>query len=113
MLPGNNQNLVSAIMATKCHYCNMSDAQFPTSQGELLRAARGAETQTAFAKRLGVNKSSLSRYESEKLGAPTTVLNYCLKAVANQLHDGEASAVQQALTLMRRAAQTLERATEA
>lgn len=91
----------------------MSDVQFPTSQSELLRAARGLETQAVFAKRLGVNKSSLSRYESEKLGAPTTVLNYCLRAVANQLQESETSAVQQALALVRRAAQTLERAAEA
>jgi transcriptional regulator with XRE-family HTH domain len=91
----------------------MSDVQFPTSQSELLKAARGPETQAVFAKRLGVNKSSLSRYESEKLGAPTTVLNYCLRAVANQVQEGEASAVQQALALVRRAAQTLERAAEA
>lgn len=90
----------------------MPDANFPTSQGELIKAARGGETQAAFAKRLGVNKSSLSRYESEKLGAPTNVLNYCLRAVADQLNDGQASAVQQALTLVRRAAQTLERAAE-
>jgi len=91
----------------------MIDPQFPTSQAELLRAARGGETQAAFARKLGVNKSSLSRYESEKLGAPTNVLNYCLRAVANQMQDGQASAVQQALMLVRRAAQTLERAAEA
>lgn len=87
-------------------------AHFPTSQGELIRAARGGETQAAFAEKLGVNKSSLSRYESERLGAPTSVLNYCLRAVAGQLQDDQVSAVQQALTLVRRAAQTLERATE-
>jgi len=91
----------------------MSNAPFPTSQGELLRAARGGETQAAFAKKLGVDKSSLSRYESEKLGAPTNVLNYCLRAVANQLQGGHESGVQHALALVRRAAQTLERATEA
>jgi transcriptional regulator with XRE-family HTH domain len=78
-----------------------------------LKAARRGETQAAFAKRLGVSKSSLSRYESEKLGAPTNVLNYCLRAVANQAQDGQTSAVQQALLLVRRAAQTLERAEEA
>lgn len=89
----------------------MSDVHFPTSQGELLKIARGRETQAAFAERLGVNKSSLSRYESEKLGAPTSVLNYCLQVVANQLQGGQASAVEQALVLVRRAAQTLERAT--
>jgi transcriptional regulator with XRE-family HTH domain len=91
----------------------MVEVPFPTSQGELLKAARGSETQTAFARRLGINKSSLSRYESERLGAPTDVLNYCLRKVANQLQDGQVSAVQQALALVRRAAETLERATEA
>lgn len=90
----------------------MMDAQFPTSQSELLRAARGRDTQAAFAEKLGVTKSSLSRYENEKLGAPTSVLNYCLRAVADQIHDGHSSAVDQALRLVRRAAQTLERATE-
>lgn len=89
----------------------MSEVQFPTSQGELIKAARGQETQAAFAKRLGIGKSSLSRYESEKLGAPTIVLNYCLRAVADQLHEGNPSAVKQALALVRRAAQTLEQAT--
>lgn len=88
------------------------DAQFPTSQSELLRAARGSDTQAAFAEKLGVTKSSLSRYENEKLGAPTNVLNYCLRAVANQLQVGHTSAVEQALMLVRRAAETLERATD-
>lgn len=83
----------------------------PTSQRELLIAARGPSTQADFAKRLGVNRSCLSRYESEQLGAPTSVLNYCLKAVA-ELHSGVegASIVQQALTHVRRAADTLEQA---
>lgn len=89
------------------------DSQFPTSQSELLRAARGRDTQAAFAERLGVTKSSLSRYENEKLGAPTNVLNYCLRAVANQLQDGHPSAVEHALMLVRRAAQTLEGAADA
>jgi len=74
-----------------------------------LIAARGASTQAEFAKRLGVDRSCLSRYESEQLGAPTSVVNYCLKAVA-ELYSGVegASIVQQALTHVRRAADTLE-----
>lgn len=82
---------------------------FPTSQRELLIAARGALTQADFAKRLGVDRTCLSRYEREQLGAPTSVLNYCLKTVA-ELHYGVegASIVQQALTYVRRAADTLE-----
>ena len=39
-------------------------------------------SQTQFAKVLGVDRTCLSRYEGEKLGAPTSVLNYCLRAVA-------------------------------
>jgi hypothetical protein len=42
-------------------------------------------SQTQFAKLLGVDRSCLSRYESEKLGAPTSVLNHCLRAVAAQV----------------------------
>jgi hypothetical protein len=42
-------------------------------------------SQTQFAKVLGVDRTCLSRYEGEKLGAPTSVLNYCLRAVAAQM----------------------------
>ena len=42
-------------------------------------------SQTQVARVLGVDRSCLSRYEGEKLGAPTTVLNYCLRAVAAQM----------------------------
>lgn len=90
----------------------MNESQFPTSQAELLKVARGGDTQAAFAIKLGVNKSSLSRYESEKIGAPTSVLNYCLQAVANQMQGGQTSAVQKALILVRRAAETLEKVEE-
>jgi len=58
--------------------------RFPISQGELIRTARAGATQAAFAKLLGVDRSCLSRYESEALGAPTSVLNHCLKVVALQ-----------------------------
>ena len=88
----------------------MVEAQFPRSQGDLLKAARGGDTQAAFAKKLGINKTSWSRYESEKIGAPIDVLNYCLKAVSERFQDGNLSAVEQALDLVRRAAHTLERA---
>ena len=54
----------------------------PASQGDLIRAARGELTQSEFAKRLGVHASCLSRYEREQLGAPTKVLNFCLKTLA-------------------------------
>lgn len=93
-----------------CNYSNMTVA-FPTSQRELLIAARGALTQAEFAKRLGVDRSCLSRYEHEQLGAPTSVLNFCLQAVAALQPDVDgASVLQQALTHVRRAADTLEQA---
>ena len=84
---------------------------FPTSQRELLIAVRGALTQAEFAKRLSVDRTCLSRYEREQLGAPTSVLNFCLRAIADlQSGDEGASAVQQALTHVRRAADSLEQA---
>lgn len=86
---------------------------FPISQGELIRRARGEKPQAAFAKELGVDRTCLSRYESEKLGAPTKVLNACLRAIA--AHAGQADAevrpVEQALEHVRQAADFLERAT--
>lgn len=88
----------------------MTLISFPSSQRELLIAARGQETQAAFARRLGINRSSLSRYESEQLGIPTAVLNVCLERISAQLHSGSSPAIQQALRLVRQAAQTLERA---
>lgn len=91
----------------------MIELPFPTSQRELLLAARGTATQVAFAKLLGVDRTCLSRYESEKLGAPTPVLNYCLKSVAEMMYPGStaSSDVQQALAYARRAVDTLERVT--
>jgi DNA-binding XRE family transcriptional regulator len=86
---------------------------FPVTQGELIRRARGEKPQAAFAKELGVDRTCLSRYEREKLGAPTKVLNYCLRAIA--AHAGQADAgarpVEQALEHVRQAADFLERAT--
>lgn len=61
---------------------HVNSFRFPISQGELIRTARAGATQAAFAKLLGVDRSCLSRYESEALGAPTSVLNHCLKVVA-------------------------------
>lgn len=55
----------------------------PQSQGELIRWARGKMTQTEFAAARGIDKSCLSRYEAEKLGAPTKLINYCLKELAS------------------------------
>lgn len=83
---------------------------FPTSQGELIRRARGGQTQTAFAKVLEVDRTCLSRYESEQLGAPTAVINFCLRAVAAQVDAGpdEATPLAKALRLTRDAVRQLE-----
>ena len=85
---------------------------FPTSQGDLIRIARGDRTKTAFAKVLDVDRTCLSRYESEQLGAPTAVLNHCLRAIAAQ-HGGlgtDATPVERALQLARDAVRELEAA---
>lgn len=57
----------------------------PHSQGELIRKVRGKRSQVDFARELGCDRSCLSRYENESLGAPTTVINYCLKAVSLEM----------------------------
>lgn len=57
----------------------------PNSQGELIRTVRGKRSQSEFAKALGCDRSCLSRYESESLGVPTSVINYCLKAISSEL----------------------------
>ncbi|KVT50661.1 hypothetical protein [Burkholderia ubonensis] len=57
--------------------------QLPQSQGELIRWARGERTQAEFAATHGIDKSCLSRYEAEKLGAPTKLINYCLRELAS------------------------------
>jgi len=58
---------------------------YPTSQSELIRAARGSRTQAEFARLLRCDRSCLSRYEREQLGAPPTVINLCLRIVANSM----------------------------
>ncbi len=55
---------------------------YPTSQAELVRAARGDRTQAEFAQLLGCDRSCLSRYEREQLGAPPAVISECLRIVA-------------------------------
>lgn len=72
--------------------------------------ARGDMTKTAFAKELKVDRSCLSRYESEKLGAPTSVLNYCLRAIAARHGEPnpKASPTDRALQLTRNAVRELE-----
>lgn len=86
---------------------------FPTSQGELIKQARGSRTQAEFAKVLGVDRSCLSRYERELLGAPTTVINHCLCAIAAQMGGllEETDPVRRALRLTIDATRELQAAT--
>lgn len=64
----------------------------------------------AFARVLNVDRTCLSRYESEKLGAPTRVINYCLARVAALGgSDSPASDIDRALLLAKEAVQSLER----
>ena len=83
---------------------------FPRSQGELIRSARGSLTQSEFAKELEVDRSCLSRYESEKLGAPTKVLNHCLCAIKAHMEGQPPTGrdVEQALVHARQAVSLLE-----
>jgi len=56
--------------------------RFPNSQAELIKTARGSRSQVEFSKLLGCDRSCLSRYESEALGAPPHVISKCLQLVA-------------------------------
>ena len=87
-------------------------SRFPTSQGELIRAARADVTQADFAKRLGIDRTCLSRYENEILSAPTAVLNACLRAVAERVTGGRApgTELQRALLHARQTVAELEAA---
>lgn len=60
----------------------MSEFSYPKSQSELLRVARGDLTQAEFARELRVDRTCLCRYERERLGAPSRVINHCLERVA-------------------------------
>lgn len=91
------------------------DATFPTSQAQLLKMARGAMTQAQFAEVLGVDRTCLSKYESEKLGAPVAVISYCLRAIAPREMapaSGE-SMLRRALWSARQTLSTLEELSEA
>lgn len=83
----------------------------PRSQKELIRAARGDLTQAEFARELQVDRSCLSRYESEALGAPTSVINYCLVSLAQTIERdaGHALPISEALSHAREAVAALER----
>lgn len=57
----------------------------PQSQSDLIRRVRGKRSQVEFARELGCDRSCLSRYENESLGAPTSVINFCLKAISQDM----------------------------
>ncbi|KGC80602.1 hypothetical protein DO71_5255 [Burkholderia pseudomallei] len=82
----------------------------PRTQGELIRWARGKSTQAEFAAAHGVAKSSLSRYEAEKLGAPTRLINDCLSQLAEFLvaNPGAADGIKGALDNARKTVTLLE-----
>lgn len=82
----------------------------PRTQGELIRWARGKNTQAEFAAAHGVNKSSLSRFEAEKAGAPTHLINDCLAQFADFLlaNPGAADGIQGALDNARKTVSLLE-----
>ena len=88
--------------------------QFPTTQGELIKRARGEKSQTAFAEELGVGRTSLCRYERGLSGAPTKVINKCLSAVAAQAGQSGAGArpIDRALEHVRQATEYLVRASK-
>lgn len=85
--------------------------RFPRTQGELLRSVRSDRTQAEFARVLGVERSCLSRYESEALGAPASVITYCLAALARTLESkaGQTWPIDEALGHAREAVAALER----
>ncbi|MDO9569877.1 MAG: transcriptional regulator [Hydrogenophaga sp.] len=58
---------------------------YPQSQSELIKLARGDRPQVEFARLLGCDRSCLSRYEREVLGAPPHVISKCLQLVAASL----------------------------
>ena len=54
-------------------------AAAPFSFSELVRTVRGAETQSAFARRLGITQSQLSKYEGRRTDSlPLPVIEACL-----------------------------------
>lgn len=82
----------------------------PKSQSELIRTARGERSQADFSKMLGCDRSCLSRYEHETLGAPPQVITRCLQIVATmqQKSDLHGRPFDRALDLARQAVAELE-----
>ena len=86
----------------------MSTRSLPATQRELLLAARGNESQGEFARRLGIDRTCLSRYERERLGVPTAVLNHCLQVLAGNTAPVAESPFDRALLHVRQAADALQ-----
>lgn len=83
----------------------------PATQAELIRTARGERTQAEFARLLQVDRTCLSRYERELLGAPPSVINHCLAEIGRHLaalHNSQRS-ISGALDQARGLVRTLER----
>lgn len=98
-------------MCIKRTLCNISTMfAFPQSQSELIKSARGARSQAEFSRLVGCDRSCLSRYESESLGAPPHVINRCLQIVASLLTSAEQPLrpFERALTHARHAVAELE-----
>lgn len=95
---------------TLCY--NSTMPSLPLSQAELIRAARGQRSQAEFARLMGVDRSCLSRYEREALGAPPSVITYCLREVGHQLAGSVlvSGALLEALSHAREVIAALERA---
>lgn len=83
---------------------------YPQSQAELIRTARGSLSQVEFSRALGCDRSCLSRYEKESLGAPPHVISRCLQIVAAQMATAEQSIkpFERALSHARHAVEELE-----
>lgn len=92
--------------------CNIRTMQrYPESQSELIKWARGDRSQAEFARLLGCDRSCLSRYEREVLGAPPHVISKCLQLVAASLSGKQTQwqPFDKALTHVRQAMAELER----
>lgn len=106
--------LDSAIIAPNHAAAMTSFTKFPESQGELIKWARGTKSQAEFARDLCIDRTCLSRYETEKLGAPTTLINHCLRKLGHKLavSSDRTSSLEQSLAQARSLVGSLERAIE-
>lgn len=82
-------------------------------QKELVRQARGTKTRAQFAEELGVDRTGVWRYETEKMGVPLRVLNHCLGIVAQGAPAPPTSPVRTAQEHLRLATEALRAAEEA